>query len=93
MNDKAVAVRSGNKTFLQDYVSKNPLNVGIYKIIPQSPIKPTHLEDFTDFSLPSKLYGESLDYLTNKVIKSFSEHNKSVGVLLSGLKGTGKSLH
>lgn len=92
MNDKAVAVRSGNKTFLQDYVSKNPLNVGIYKIIPQSPIKPTHLEDFTDFSLPSKLYGESLDYLTNKVIKSFSEHNKSVGVLLSGLKGTGKSL-
>lgn len=89
---KAVATRSGNKTFFQNYVNKNQLNVGIYKLVPETPNAPTHLEDFSDFSLPNKLYGESLDYMTQKVLRSFKELNKSVGVLLSGLKGTGKSL-
>jgi hypothetical protein len=90
--NKSVATRSGNKTFLQDYVPKKELQNGIYKVVPRSPVNPTHLLDFSEFSLPTKLYGESLDYLTNKVLKSFSEYKKSVGVLLSGLKGTGKSL-
>lgn len=89
---KSVATRSGNRTFLQDYVPRKELQLGIYKIVPASPMTPTHLEDFSDFSLPTKLYGESLDYLTNKVLKSFHQYKKSVGILLSGLKGTGKSL-
>jgi hypothetical protein len=90
--NKAVAVRSGNKTFLQNYVPKKELQVGTYKVVPAGPGTPTHLEDFTEFSLPTKIYGEELGYLTNKIIKSFNTYKKSVGVLLSGLKGTGKSL-
>lgn len=50
------------------------------------------LRDFDPFTLPSKLYGESLDKLTNRVLNTFRKTNKGVGVLLTGLKGTGKSV-
>jgi hypothetical protein len=90
--NKSVTKKIGSKTYLQTYVDKNELAVGCYTIVPADMTSPTHLEDFQDFTLPTRLYGEPLSYLTDKVMKSFATLNKSVGVLLSGLKGTGKSL-
>ena len=89
---KSIASRNGKKVFLRDYVPRKNLEVGVYRIVDETLSTPMHLEDFTDFVLPEKIYGEQLDYITNKTIKAFHTLGKSVGVLLSGLKGTGKSL-
>ena len=51
-----------------------------------------YLEDYHQFTLPPKMYGDDIDYLTNKCVNTFKTLNKNVGILLSGLKGTGKSI-
>jgi hypothetical protein len=49
------------------------------------------LELTEDFTVPNKLYGNS-DMLSNRYVKTFTEGSKNMGILLTGLKGTGKSL-
>lgn len=49
------------------------------------------LELTEDFTTPNKLYGNS-DMLSNRYVKTFTEGSKNMGILLTGLKGTGKSL-
>jgi len=49
------------------------------------------LEESGDFTLPKKIYGNS-DALSDRYINSFNSSNKNMGILLTGLKGTGKSL-
>jgi hypothetical protein len=49
------------------------------------------LELTEDFTIPNKLYGNS-DMLSNRYVKTFTEGSKNMGILLTGLKGTGKSL-
>lgn len=41
-----------------------------------------------DLSLPNKLYGDLS--IVDKWIKSFNTFDKNLGILLSGLKGSGK---
>lgn len=51
------------------------------------------LKDYDDFDLPKKIYGPSLDEITNRVLTAFQTIDRgNIGVLLSGLKGTGKSI-
>lgn len=45
----------------------------------------------TEFTLPDKLYALDTIFI-DKVVKSFNKGQKSLGVLLSGLKGSGKTL-
>ena len=49
------------------------------------------LEETAPFVTPSKIYGNSND-LSDRYVNTFNNGNKNMGVLLSGLKGTGKSL-
>lgn len=84
--------RIGSQLFLQEVCKEADLEPGIYKYVGATMQTPAHLVDFTEFSLPSKIYGRPLEYLTEKVLNTFKTKNKSVGVLLSGIKGTGKSL-
>lgn len=49
------------------------------------------LELTEDFTTPNKLYGNS-DMLSSRYVKTFTEGSKNMGILLTGLKGTGKSL-
>lgn len=50
-----------------------------------------YLEQQEDFELPAKIYGD-LDTPVQRYIKTFTEGSKNLGILLLGLKGTGKSL-
>lgn len=70
----------------QQYVDKLPL--GVYGVR-QTPFG-YKLERIEDFSLPNKLYGSFKDIEYWK--KSFEHFEKNQGILLSGLKGTGKTI-
>jgi hypothetical protein len=49
------------------------------------------LEKQPDFTIPKKIYGKETEVF-HKVLKSFNKYKKSLGVLLSGNKGSGKTL-
>lgn len=49
------------------------------------------LEPYTDFTISEKVYGVHENKVT-KVLTSFKKFNRSLGVMLSGDKGIGKSL-
>lgn len=49
------------------------------------------LEEIGAFQLPRKIYGSNNQY-SDRIIKTFVHRQKSTGVLLSGEKGSGKSL-
>lgn len=50
-----------------------------------------YLQKMKDFTLPSKIYGDS-NKLAKRYLNTFNKKNKNLGVALTGLKGTGKSL-
>lgn len=50
-----------------------------------------YLEKTEDFILPSKLYG-SVNKNTDRIINTFLDRTSSTGVLLSGEKGSGKTM-
>ena len=49
------------------------------------------LEQAKPFEMPSKLYGKT-EAWTNRIIESFNIETHQTGVLLSGLKGSGKTM-
>lgn len=50
-----------------------------------------YLEKHTGFSLPPKLYGDTVKQC-NRIVTTFKDRNENTGVLLSGEKGSGKTL-
>ena len=81
--DKQVSVTS-------DHVSiSDKLSPGVYTV-KLNPMTGFYLEQGEDFKLPKKLYGDFSDikYWT----KSFEANERNVGILLCGLKGTGKTI-
>lgn len=50
-----------------------------------------YLERIPDFSIPEKIYGNVLNR-TDRIINTFQSRDSSTGVLLTGEKGSGKSL-
>ncbi len=50
-----------------------------------------YLQEVEGFVLPEKRYGDT-DKLANRILDTFKDRNKATGVLLSGEKGSGKSL-
>ena len=44
-----------------------------------------------DFTIPDKIYGDVIE-VAKKFLNTFSHTDKNLGILLSGMKGTGKSL-
>jgi len=50
-----------------------------------------YLERMGEFTLPEKIYGDC-DYLTDRYLTTFNKYDKNLGISLSGVKGTGKSL-
>lgn len=87
------ACRIGSQTWMRQ-TPENPnglLNVQNYKLCMS--LNGMFLSDYNSFTLPSKLYGVSnIENITNRVLHTFHATNKNLGVLLSGLKGTGKSI-
>jgi hypothetical protein len=64
---------------------------GTYLTKYDAPNNVYYLELTEDFTMPSKIYGNS-DLLSDRYVRTFSDGNKNMGILLTGLKGTGKSL-
>jgi transcriptional regulator with PAS, ATPase and Fis domain len=50
-----------------------------------------YLELTEDFTTPNKIYGNS-ELLSTRYVNTFNDSTKNMGILLTGLKGTGKSL-
>lgn len=49
------------------------------------------LELISDFDLPEKIYGKNTNY-AERILNTFDQRSGSTGVLLSGIKGAGKTL-
>jgi len=49
------------------------------------------LEQIENFDLPDKIYGKNNNY-ADRILKTFEDRSGSTGVLLSGIKGAGKTL-
>lgn len=49
------------------------------------------LEHIDNFSIPSKIYGDCLKH-TDRIVRTFTDRGASTGVMLTGEKGSGKTL-
>ena len=67
------------------------LPVGVYNLNFDDDSRCFFLEKLLDFVLPDKIYGKSSGY-ARRVVHTFLDRPLSTGVLLSGIKGSGKSL-
>tara|TARA_R110000796_G_scaffold215732_2_gene331733 strand:+ start:4832 stop:5920 length:1089 start_codon:yes stop_codon:yes gene_type:complete len=50
-----------------------------------------YLKKMEPFEIPTKIYG-NFEALANRYLKTFRKYDKNLGITLTGLKGTGKSL-
>jgi hypothetical protein len=66
------------------------LDVGNYKVL-QDQYGNFFLEKIDDFTVPDEVYG-ALPSLAERVIRTFESRPRGTGVLLSGEKGSGKTL-
>lgn len=75
----------------QDAVDiRDHLPVGNY-IIKEDMFKNLFLEQVDSFELPSKLYGNTNNY-AQRILHTYQDRSNSTGVMLSGEKGSGKTL-
>ena len=83
---------SGNNYFPDEKSSQmDLLPMGIYHI-KSHPMKGLYLSRTEDsFEFNHKVYGVEQDFI-NRVVKSYSVITDNMGVLLNGIKGTGKSV-
>ena len=69
---------------------RDKLPAGNYTIkVP--PMGDMYLEHIEDFSIPSKVYGDCLKN-TDRIIRTFIDRSAATGVMLTGEKGSGKTL-
>lgn len=73
-----------------EIIIKNSLPVGVYSIELEPISKEVYLEKKKDFNNSVKIYGD-IEKKVDKVINTFNDRNKNMGVLLSGEKGAGKT--
>lgn len=66
------------------------LPVGTYRLAQDNRTGEFYLIKTEDFKIPHKLYGETKHI--SRILNSFNNSNKNLGVLLAGTKGTGKSI-
>lgn len=85
--------KSGNSYRLSE-ISHQQLHlpVGVYRLEYNEPFGYFYLEHVQDqFSFPYKIYGIETDFI-QRVKKSWDNTKGNMGVLLNGLKGTGKTV-
>ena len=72
-------------------VVKQSLDAGTYVVRYDSVTDEYYLDGIDDFAIPEKIYGDSVAK-SKRVITTFNSRKGSTGVLLEGLRGSGKSL-
>jgi hypothetical protein len=87
-------VKNGNKFMLTDHQSMDlhtTLPVGTYTIKYNEMAGMFYLEEVEDFTLPEKVYGDTTKN-TERILRTFLDRTAPTGILLSGEKGSGKTL-
>lgn len=72
-------------------VSKQ-LPTGTYSVAINPQTEEFYLKKTADLTIPSKLYGASQEGRANRIMTTFKSRSVSTGVLLTGEKGSGKTL-
>ena len=86
-------IRSGNTFKVTSREAMDLVDVlpaGNY-MIKQDMFKNFFLEQIDSFELPRKLYGQTLRH-TSRILRTFQDRTVSTGVMLTGGKGSGKTL-
>ena len=86
-------LKSGNTFRVADKQSMDlheKLPAGNY-VVKQTPHGELYLEQIDNFSRPSKVYGSCLKN-TDRILRTFQSREASTGVMLTGEKGSGKTL-
>ena len=87
-------VRSGNRYSVaskNSFVYETSVPTGTYVVKYDANNKQYYLEIIEDFSIGHKLYGDTIKN-ADRVINTFKQRPASTGVMLSGEKGSGKTL-
>ena len=87
-------IKSGNRYNLiaDDGIDlRDHLDAGTYAVKQNPDTMEFYLEKVDDFSIPSRLMGD-IDANTARILNTFEQRTMSTGVLLSGEKGSGKTL-
>lgn len=87
-----VWVESANNFMLREVSTQKPLlPKGIYKLM-IDPFENPYLSRIQDkFQFPYKIYGTEVGFI-NRVVRSWKHTTSNLGVILNGLKGTGKTV-
>jgi hypothetical protein len=84
-------ITSNNRITITKFADiKKSLPIGTYAIM-YDPMSGYYLEKREDFTFPEKIY-TSTESIVDRVIDTFRKINRGMGVLLSGPKGTGKTI-
>jgi len=87
-----VWVKSANKFSLAEVSEQKPLLPnGVYKFQVDVMERPFLSRVQDEFYFPYKIYGVETDFI-NRVVKSWNNTTGNFGVILNGLKGTGKTV-
>lgn len=88
--NRATYLKNGSTTtIIESDFQGNALPIGVYSIS-KDMLRGYILNDRESLDLPKKIYGES--EFPNRVLAAFTKLGKGMGVLLSGPKGTGKTV-
>jgi hypothetical protein len=90
--DKKIFIKTGTVVRQNDanIIIHNTLPVGVYEV--QQSMEGMFLNQIGEkFNFPYKIYDLQNDFI-NYIIKSFNNTNTNLGVLLSGVKGSGKTV-
>lgn len=85
-------IQSGNeiRVYGEGAVSvSKTLPVGNYAV--RKDVRGLYLERINDFTVPSKLYGKT-EFYANRILATYKDRLGNTGVLLSGEKGSGKTM-
>ena len=83
---------NGRISIISDNVNINDtLPLGTY-YISFDPMSGFYLSQTENIQLKTKIYGEKTGIRTSRIINTFKDRIDNTGVLLSGIKGSGKSL-
>ncbi len=87
-----VWVKTGNSFSVREVSQQVPnLPVGVYKL-QMSPMRQLYLDRIGDnFEFPYHIYGMEKMFIS-RVIKSWNATHNNMGILLNGIKGTGKTV-
>lgn len=77
-----------NTVNLSNRLESIPAGVYTVGIVDDEPVL---VKDRLKFDLPKRIYGKHVSY-RNTIVRTFGETTGTLGILLDGLKGTGKSL-